>query len=81
MKKKWTCYGGVFVGLLCFFLCVPCINAEEKKEDKVAEFTLEEIVVTAERRSTSIMDTPTAVSAIGGNAVDEEGLVGTPISK
>ncbi len=43
------------------------VNAE-------ALVALEEVVVTAEKRSASVQDVPVAVSAISGNALEEQGI-------
>ena len=39
------------------------------------EFTLEEITVTAEKRTTNIQDTPTAITAVTGDTLIEESAV------
>ena len=51
---------------------LPLLYAQQTK----AEFTLEEIVVTAERRETSAQDTPVSVSAWDANALDEQNIGG-----
>jgi len=61
------------VGIVCNSLGFLPAYAQEKK----AEFTLEEIIVTAERRETSIMDTPLSVSAIDADSLDQQNISGT----
>ena len=39
-------------------------------------FVLEEIVVTASKRETSLQDTAMSISAIGGEAIDKRNFVG-----
>lgn len=41
-----------------------------------ASLTLEEVVVTARKRSESLMDAPVAVSAVSGEAMEKQGITG-----
>jgi len=54
----------------------PSAHAQEQnkeaKKKRAEEFTLEEIVITAERRETTAQDTPIAVSAWDASVIDEQ---------
>jgi len=73
MKKFLQCFCVFFIGILVVAIGSPPAFAQEKK----AEFTLEEIIVTAERRETSIMDTPLAVTALTSDSLDQQNITGT----
>jgi len=73
MKKFWLI---IFISAVLVFTGLPSIYAQEKKPEAKAEFTLEEIVVTAERRETSAQDTPVAVTAWDADVIDEQNISG-----
>jgi len=77
MKKFWEDFFILILGAAFVLTGFPAVYAQEKKSDAKAEFTLEEIVITAERRETSLSDTPISVSAMTGDAMDEEHFQGT----
>jgi len=49
------------------------LYSQESKIDE-SDFTLEEIVVTAEKRESSLQDTPLAISAFSGDQLDKLGI-------
>jgi len=72
MKKHW--FGSiVFIGVVVLiFGSIAAADAQEEKD----VFTLEEIIVTAERRETSAQDTPVAVTAFTEEAMAQQGIEG-----
>jgi len=76
MKKFWQSLFMVILGMTLMISVSPTAFAQEKKAAAKAEFTLEEIVVTAERRETSAQDTPIAVSAWDADLIDEQIMEG-----
>jgi len=69
MKKLWLI---VLLSMALILTGLPAAYAQDAK----AEFTLEEIVVTAERRESSAQDTPVAVSAWDYDAIEEQNISG-----
>ncbi|MEE8398782.1 MAG: TonB-dependent receptor plug domain-containing protein, partial [Desulfobacterales bacterium] len=77
MKGHWMRLGIVLIGIGLVVGGFPAVYAQdEKKDEPKAEFTLDEIIVTAERRETSAQDTPVAVSAWDNSALDQEAING-----
>ena len=72
MKKEWQCFLVFLVGIVLVLNGSPAAYAQAAK----AEFTLEEIVITAERREKSIQESPIAVSAMTADSLDEENISG-----
>jgi iron complex outermembrane recepter protein len=60
----------VLLGIGFLFVDLSWVCAQEE-----AEFTLEEITVTAEKRTTTIQETPTAITAVTGDTLIEESAV------
>ncbi len=59
--------------LLCFsvvFVFVICGNAAGQDDADDSEFTLEEIVVTAEFREKAIQDTPLSITAVSADMLE-----------
>ena len=52
------------------------VAAFAQEKEKKAEFTLDEIVITAERQETSAADTPIAVTAFSSSVLDDEAIYG-----
>ena len=64
--------------LSIFLICAPGVIAQEEKQDSVEEgVVLEEIVVTAEKRPSTVMTTPLAISAFDQEALDRNGVAKT----
>ncbi|MEE8399254.1 MAG: TonB-dependent receptor [Desulfobacterales bacterium] len=86
MDRCWRSCFTLFVGVALIFGGVSAVLAqeeekeepkqEEEKEEPKQEFTLDEIIVTAERRETSAQDTPIAVTAFDADMLDELGIDG-----
>ncbi len=47
-----------------------------EKESRVSNQTIEEMIVTATKRETSLQDTPMSITALGGEEIESRGLVG-----
>jgi iron complex outermembrane recepter protein len=68
--RKFALIGfAALLGIGSLFVDLSLVFAQEQ------EFTLEEITVTAEKRTTNIQDTPTAISAVTGDTLIEESAV------
>jgi len=76
MKKFCQCFVLFVVGVGLVALTAANVFAQADKPAAKAEFTLDEIVVTAERRETSAQDTPVAVSAWDESVIDEQNIGG-----
>ncbi len=61
------------VAITATCLCVPSVSMAEEDMDE-AGFTLEEIVVTAQKRESSLQDTPISVTAVTGQLLNEMGI-------
>jgi iron complex outermembrane recepter protein len=62
----------VILGIVFAFGEAASIRAQDAQSD---QFTLEEITVTAEKRTTTIQKTPTAITAVTGDTLIEESAV------
>jgi len=76
MKKSLQCFLTVLIGIALIISVSPTAYAQETKPDAKMEFTLDEIVVTAERRESTAQDTPVAVSAWDETSIDEQNIGG-----
>jgi iron complex outermembrane recepter protein len=71
---RLTPIGAAVVGLLYGASYAPALQAQAAATAPAADTTLEEIVVTASRRATSIKDVPYNISAVSGAQIDELNL-------
>ena len=64
-----------YATLVFIFLSIP-VTAFTQDEDPVqaSEMALEEVLVTAERRETSLQDTPISISAFSANQIARAGI-------
>ena len=62
------------IGLLLVAIVFPASPAFAQAEESMNEFVLEEIVVTATRRETSLMDTAISISAFSSERLQELGI-------
>jgi len=72
MKVLGNSISGIMIGL-CSSVAVS-YPAMAQDETPVSSFAIEEIVVTAQRRSQSLLSVPLAVSTIGGDAMLRRGI-------
>lgn len=72
MLRKWTLCGAAPMALAVGLCAVPAIAQGQQAP---APIQLEEIIVTAERRSTSLQDTPIAITALTAEDLREQGVV------
>ncbi|MBP7340623.1 TonB-dependent receptor, partial [Niveispirillum sp.] len=70
MFQKWTPRGAAPVALAVGLYAIPAIA-----QQAAAPIVLEEIIVTAERRSTNLQDTPIAITALTAEDLREKGVV------
>lgn len=56
-------------------ICMPVAMAQEQSGEAAGEFLMEEVVVTATRRSMSLQDVPFNISAISGDYIDRAGIL------
>lgn len=73
MKDNWQRF---LIVLLATGLILGGFGTVYAQEKEKAEFTLEEIIVTAERRETTAQDTPVAITAWSASALDEDSING-----
>ncbi|MEE8399861.1 MAG: TonB-dependent receptor [Desulfobacterales bacterium] len=73
MKKDCVSLLAVVLGIGLMFGGFSVAFAQDEPK---AEFTLDEIVVTAERRESTVQDTPLSVSAWDATAIDEQAING-----
>lgn len=69
--------GATALGALGLSLGFATVASAQEQSDAAAADGLEEIVVTAERRSTSLQDTPASVIALSGDELREAGVEST----
>ena len=76
LSKAWrlTPIGAAVAGLLYGAACAAPAHAQGAPAAGGSETSLEEIVVTATRRATSIEDIPFNISAVSGKQIDEQNL-------
>jgi len=70
-KKLWKVLFILFLGLGLVLVTFPTVYSQDEASD---EFTLEEITVTAEKRTQDVQKTAIAVTAIAGDAISEKAL-------
>jgi iron complex outermembrane recepter protein len=58
----------------CGLILLAGINVAAAQSDSVSPDLLEEVVVTAERREETVLETPVAVTALSGEFIEERGL-------
>jgi iron complex outermembrane recepter protein len=76
IARRLTPIGAAVAALLCGAAYAPALQAQAAKSTGQADdTTLEEIVVTASRRETSIKDIPFNISAVSGEQVDALNLL------
>ncbi len=66
----------VLFGLVLVFGGLPSICTLHAQEEEKATYTLDEIVVTAERRESNAQDTPISVSAWDNSELEEQAIEG-----
>ena len=76
LTKTWrlTPIGAAVVGLLYGSAYTPPVLAQAAPTAAAAEASLEEIVVTATRRSVSVVDVPFNISAVSGAQIEAQNL-------
>lgn len=72
MFQKWTPRGAAPIALAVGLYAIP---AMAQAQPAAAPIVLEEIIVTAERRSTNLQDTPIAITALTAEDLREKGVV------
>ena len=71
---RLTPIAAAVAGLLYGATYAPVLRAQAASADPAADATLEEIVVTASRRATSVKDVPYNISAVSGEQIAAENL-------
>ena len=66
---------GLMSGLGLLALCSSAFAAESA-DDEYADAIIEEVLVTARKRSESILDIPESVNAISGFDIEKQGIKG-----
>ncbi len=72
MKK--ICF---FILATAFYFSFPCITTLAQTNSSESEFTLEEITVTAEKRSETLQSIPSSISAFEGQELAQQGKMTT----
>lgn len=76
MKHYWRSSLVICFGIALILGGMPAVSNVYAQEEEKATFTLDEIVVTAERRESNVQDTPLSVSAWDNTAIDEQAING-----
>ena len=77
MKRSWRMMVVILVGMGLFLGGFPAAYGEEEEEEKKRKkevFTLEEMVVTAQKREQELIEVPMSVMAFTGEYMEQTGL-------
>ena len=74
MNNTKTASGGLLAAMLSLF-SVTGANAADQSSAASNEGVIEEIIVSATRRDTALMDTPLSISVLNGDGIEAKGIV------
>lgn len=76
MKKRWQMMLVLLLGTVFLLGGFPSVYAAEEDEEQKAVFTLDTIVVTAEKREESILEVPISLTAFDDAKIEALGMTG-----
>ncbi|MDB4032737.1 hypothetical protein N9498_02950, partial [Porticoccaceae bacterium] len=75
-NMKTNAKKNVLATLVGFFAAGGAVGVQAQDDGASAQNRIDEIIVTASKRTTSLQDTPMAITALSGETIDKRGLVG-----